>query len=165
MAPLQMPRFALAFLAVFGAAVQAESEVPWPEHGSIKVGIPKSPVQLNLELPGCLKVSIDWKSDQVRFEKAGDSQASPIDGTDRMREDGGQLVTLFTLEDNKAHIIVYTEVGDGSLDTRMTSVPISGCPLSKLHISSPTPEALKDVSVGVSDEIRALYLQRMGATA
>lgn len=157
---------ACAIVAAFGVAVQAESVVPWPEHGSIKLNTGKSPSQIKLELPGCLTVDVDWAHDRVTAQKATDADPTVIEGTERMRQDGGSMVVLITLEDGHSHIIVNAEADSGNLDTRMLSLPIEGCPISKLRVTSPNGGDLGSVNVGVSEEIQKLYFEQMlGASA
>lgn len=160
-----MQRFFLAFLSLIGVGVQADTQVLWPEHGSIKASIPKSPSKLKFELPNCLLITADWKKDEVSVQKHGDSKPIVLNSSGRMLEDGGQLVILFSLEEGQAHIIANVETKDGSLETRTTSFPHQKCQLSKLHVSCPESEELKGLIVAVSEEIQQLYMQNANATA
>ncbi|KAL8433550.1 hypothetical protein ACSSS7_003841 [Eimeria intestinalis] len=167
MAPPRLPFVAAAYIAFAGVALASNevTEVQWPENGAIKVGMPKSPANLSLEVPGCLTVKLDWPSDSVTVQKSGNAQAFPLQGGERMRRDGGQLVTLLNRESGKVHVITYVEATDGSFDSRMLSLDLPQCTLTKLRISSSTPEQLKDVTVAVSAEIEKLYREAMGFNA
>lgn len=159
-----MPRLALALLALLGVGVQAELEVVWPEHGSIKASIPKSPAEVNFDLPGCLSISVNWKNDQVSVQKHGESKPVILNGTHNMREEGGQLVVLLTLEAGQAFIIANVETTDGSLSARTVSLPMQKCPISKLRITSPDSGEIKGVIVAVSEEIYDMYMRSANST-
>lgn len=156
-----MRSLAAAFIGIVAleATVQAKVEVLWPEHGSIKLITPKSPSQLNMELPGCLTIAIDWQGDRVEIKKEGDTDPMVVEGGERLRAEGGQLVTLLTLEQGQAHVIVNAEDSKGDFDSRMRSFPISQCPISRLRVSSNSGEKLSNINVGISKEIEDLYLQ------
>lgn len=159
-----MRSLAAAFigLVVLGTSVQGKLDVPWPEHGSIKLITPKSPSQLSMELPGCLTIAVDWQANRVEVRKEGDAEPTVLAGGERLQAEGGQLVTLLTLEAGQAHVIVNAEDSSGSLDSRMHSFPIPQCPISRLRVSSSSNGDLTGIRVGVSKEIEDLYLQSLG---
>ncbi|KAL8453111.1 hypothetical protein Emed_000981 [Eimeria media] len=167
MAPLRLPFLAAACAAFASGAFASteDTEVQWPENGAIKVGVPKSPPSLTIDVPGCLTVKVDWAQDSVTLQTHGDSRTTPLPGSERMRQDGGQLVTLLNRENGQVHVITYVEATDGSFDSRVATVNVEQCALSKLRLSSPTPEQLKDVTVGVSAEIEQLYREALGFNA
>ncbi|KAL8442528.1 hypothetical protein Emag_006401 [Eimeria magna] len=166
MAPLRLPFIAAACAAFAGVAIASaeETEVQWPENGAIKLGVPKSPPNLTIDIPGCFTIQLDWANDSVTLQMSG-GKAVNLVGSERMRSDGGQLVALMNRENGQVHVITYVEASDGSFDSRMVSPKTEQCALSKIRVSSPTPEQLKDVTVGVSAEIEQLYREAMGFNA
>ncbi|KAL8275824.1 hypothetical protein Esti_000387 [Eimeria stiedai] len=165
MAPLRLPFLAAGYAALAAVAIASNdvTEVQWPENGAIKVGMPKSPANLTVDLQGCLTVNIDWPGDSVTVHESGNSTHLP--GSERMRQDGGQLVLLLNRESGQVHVVAFVEAVDGSFDSRMLTLDMQQCPLSRLRLSSPTPAQLKDVTVGVSVEIEHLYREAKGFNA
>lgn len=152
-----------ALLGVFAAAAQASKdvEVDWPANGSIKLGMPKSPADLLLSLPGCMEVKLDWPGDKIEV-KMQSGKSHKLSGKGKMNPKGGRIVVLFSIDNEKAIVVAYPEADDGGFDTRMLTVQDPKCKISKLVVKSSDNAALKNVTVGVSKEIEDLYRKAMG---
>ncbi|XP_026190348.1 uncharacterized protein LOC34619240 [Cyclospora cayetanensis] len=155
-----MKNFALfaSLLSLFVATAYAAKEVSWPNNGSIKVIAPKSPSHITIAVPGCVTVTIDWEDNSVQVTKHGESSSQPVGGSERLRDDGGELVVLLSRQENTTHVAVYAESVGGGFDSRLQSIEMPSCNISKLVISSPKNKNLKDFQVGVSKEIEQLYV-------
>lgn len=152
-------------LAAFAAGVQGKEEIPWPNNGAIKMITAAAPSQVTMTLPGCLSVNVNFDEDKVQVTTNGNGQAIDLPKNETLKRGGGQLVTLMSLENGEAHVIVNAESTDGGFESRMKSFPVNSCLISKLDVTSTTPDRLTDVKVGVNKPIEKIYREKRGFTS
>lgn len=163
------PAVACIALGLLGAAINGEAAaagketIMWPDHGTIKLGVPKSPPYLILDLPGCLTLSMNWAENNTEIKKASGGNITILEGHENARKDGGELVVLITKDSTNVNVLVDAEIESGLLEARRAQIPIESCLISQLVVSSPTPEMLKDVYAAVSQEIKDVYMQVLAA--
>lgn len=150
-------------LAALAAGVQAKEEIQWPENGAIKMITPRAPQQVTIALPGCVTVQVDFGQDLIAVTTAN-GKRTELQKSERLKNDGGQLVTLMSREGDKTHIIVNAESATGGFETRTETVNVASCLISRLDVTSPTPQKLQDVKVGVNKPIEDIYRQHRGFT-
>lgn len=150
-------------LAAFAAGVQANEEIEWPNNGAIKMITPFAPQQVTVALPGCVTVEVDFQRDLIDVVTA-DGNKVTLPKSERLKNDGGQLVTLLSRDGGSTHIIVNAESAAGGFETRMQTLNVPSCHISKMDVRSPTPDKLRDVKVGVNQPIENIYRQRRGFT-
>lgn len=151
------------FLAAFAAGVQAKEEIPWPENGAIKMTTPSAPQQVTIALPNCVTVQVNFAQDMVAVT-THDGMRVELQKNETLKKEGGQLVTLMSREGDSTHIIVNAESAAGGFETRMQTLNIPTCQISRMDVTSATPEKLQEVKVGVNKPIEDVYRQHRGFT-
>lgn len=149
--------------AAIAAGVQGKEEIQWPENGAIKLITPSAPQQVTMALPGCLTVRVDFGQDLIEVTTA-DGNKTTLPKNESLNSAGGQLVTLMSREGDSTHIIVNAESSAGGFETRMQTLNMASCLISRLNVTSPTPDRLQDVKVGVNKPIEDIYRQHRGFT-
>lgn len=150
-------------LAAIAAGVQGNEEIQWPENGAIKMITPAAPQEVTIELPGCVTVQVNFGKDLIEVTTA-DGKKTALEKSERLNSAGGQLVTLMSREGDRTHIIVNAESTTGGFETRTQAFTISSCLLSRMNVTSPTPDKLRDVKVGINKPIEDIYRQQRGFT-
>lgn len=150
-------------LAAIAAGVQGKEEIEWPQSGAIKMITPAAPQQVTMDLPGCVTVHVDFGQDLIEVTTA-DGTKTPLPMNEHLNSAGGQLVALMLRDGDTTHIVVNAESATGGFETRMQTFPMDSCLISRLNVTSPTPERLQDVKVGINKPIEDVYREHRGFT-
>lgn len=150
-------------LAAIAAGVQGKEEILWPDIGAIKVITPAAPQRITMDLPNCVTVHVDFGQDLIEVTTA-DGTKTTLPKNESLNSAGGQLVTLMSREGDSTHIIVNAESSAGGYETRMQTFNMDACLISRMNVTSPTPEKLQDVKVGINKPIEDVYRQHRGFT-
>lgn len=160
-----------AILAVLFSTAEASTSkdvksVPWPENGSVKFSTPMSPMHIAVDLKECAKVYVNFRGNKVQVNIPGDSSNQFIlEGQEKLRADGGQLVVAFSYFGGQGHVIVNAEDVSGNYETRMHSFTLPECKISRVRVTGLEGHELQDIHVGISEEIVEAFKAAYGQAA